>query len=84
MAYSYETEKLFLLDGTCDFSGGWGGGPRGVSLSGTNVERLVCYELGIEQPPLRRLERSIPSFEELKQEIQQQQRLASEGKLKRS
>lgn len=83
MICSIVNETWHLLDGTCSYKGGWGNGAKGVHIVGTNVERLVCYELNVEQPPLRHREETIPTFERLMEEVKTQKRLAAEGKLKR-
>lgn len=83
MICSIVNTTYYLLDGTCEFRGGWGGGAKGVFIRGVKVERLVCDLLAVEQPPLRPRERAIPSLDELRSEVRAQREAAARGELKR-
>ncbi len=75
--------EAWLLDGRCTWRSSWCVGLAGAHIVGTKVERLVCYELGIEQPPLRRDETVIPTRNMLIVEVDSQKKAAADGKLKR-
>lgn len=83
MMCSISNETCYLLDGQCKWTRGWSQGAKGVHIEGTRVERLVCYLLEIEQPPLRKYENSIPALADLMDEVKKQKELFSLGKLKR-
>jgi hypothetical protein len=64
-ADSFEFHATFLDGGVSHYSGNYFCGTRGTWASGMKVVRLLCFELGLPQPPKRSLESSKPLHNEL-------------------
>jgi len=64
-ASAFEFQAQFLDGGVSHFAGDYFVGLKGTWVHGMRAVRLLCHELGLPRPPLRRFEEAVPEIDDL-------------------